>query len=90
MLSWLRNPAFFIHIGEKTHKVLQFLQESAHKVDKKSGIWRLWESPSTIDRAENRLPMNVPGVTKVKKEVTAEQEFTSVEVDEGQFNRQEH
>ena len=49
----------------------------------------LWVSPLQIDLAEKRLPKNVPAV-KVKKEVTAEQEFTSMEVDEGQFKRQEH
>ena len=28
MTNWLKNPAF-MHVGDKTHKVLQFLQESA-------------------------------------------------------------
>ena len=89
MLGWLKKSAF-THIGDKTHKVMQFLQEASHKVDKKSGIWTLWESPLTIELAEKRLPMNVPGVTKVKKEVTAEQEFKTMEVDEEQFIRQEN
>ena len=55
------------------------LQDVSKKVDKKSGIWRLWDQPLAIPRASERLPNNEP---RVKKEV-----YLEMEVDESQFER---
>ena len=47
MTSWLQTEAFQ-HYGNKTHRVLQFLQESCQKVTKKTGKWNLWYPPLRV------------------------------------------
>ena len=59
------------------------LQEASRKVDKKLGIWRLWDHPQPIARASERLQKNLP---KVKKELIPGQNL-EMEVDESQFER---
>ena len=76
MTSWLHTEAFQ-HYGNKTHRVLQFLQESCQKVTKKTGQWNLWYTPIVgKERAQDIKKLNVPEIKK---------EFTDMEVDENQF-----
>ena len=58
---------------------MTFLQDASMEVDKKSGIWRLWDQPQAIPRASERLPNNEP---RVKTEG-----YLEMEVDESQFER---
>ena len=44
MYKWLRADAF-IHNRNKTHNVVQFLQEYVMKVTAKIGTWNLWCDP---------------------------------------------
>ena len=73
----------FIHHGGVTHKCMTCLQEASRKVDKKLGIWRLWDQPQPISRASERLQKNLP---KVKKELIPGRNL-EIEVDESQFER---
>ena len=68
MLSWLKKPAF-IHIGDKTHKVMQFLQDAWTPVSSTSGTWRLWYPAQEVPLAISICQPNVP--TKVKEEDNA-------------------
>ena len=56
---------------------MTFLQNASTTVDSSKGLWRLWEDPFAIPRAEERLPRNDP---KVKTE-----DHMDMEVDETQF-----
>ena len=89
MHSWLQVEAFQ-HSGKKTHKVLQFLQESCQKVTKKSGKWNLWyDALKGVERARDSKNPNVPVDPEVKQETNTEKEFWDVEVEESQFRRLE-
>ena len=59
MYKWLRADAF-IHNRNKTHKVMQCLQEAVMKVTAKTGIWNLWYHPAPEAERANDV--------KVKKE----------------------
>ena len=72
----LRAEAFIHHDGV-THKCMTFLQNASTNVDSNTGLWRLWEDPLAIPKAEERLPRNDP---KVKTE-----DHMDMEVDETQF-----
>ena len=54
------NADAFKHSDGVTHKCMTCLQDASKKVDKKSGIWRLWDQPLAIPRASERLPKNEP------------------------------
>ena len=64
-LEGLNAEAFNNHEGVM-HKCMTFLQDASKKIDKESGIWRLWDQPLAIPRASERLRKNAP---KVKKEL---------------------
>ena len=78
MFDWLRVEAFQ-HCGNKTHKVMQFLQEACIKVNKKIGKWNLWYNPIPgKERAQHIKARKVPEIKK---------EFVDMQVDEEQFTR---
>ena len=56
---------------------MTFLQNASTNVSRNTGLWRLWDKPLPISRAEERLPRNDP---KVKTE-----DHMDMEVDETQF-----
>ena len=56
------NAEAFIHHDGVSHKCMTFLQSASTKVDRTSGIWRLWDKPFAIDRASERFPKNEPKV----------------------------
>ena len=78
----LKAEAFKHHDGV-TYKCMTFLQDASKKIDKESGIWRLWDQPLAIPRASARLQKNVP---KVKKELLPGR-ILPMEVVESQFER---
>ena len=67
----------FIHHDGVTHKCMTFLQNASTNVDSNTGLWRLWDKPLPISRAEERLSRNNP---KVKTE-----DYMDMEVDDTQF-----
>ena len=77
MFDWLRVEAFQ-HCGNKTHKVMQFLQEACTKTNKRTGKWNLWYDPIPgKERAQ--------GITGRKKKI--KKEFVDMQVDEEQFTK---
>ena len=56
------NAEAFIHHDGVTHKCMTFLQSASTKVDRKGGIWRLWDKPLAIGRASEILPKNEPKI----------------------------
>ena len=64
------NADAFIHDRNKTHRIMQFLQEAVMKVTANNSIWILWYGP--IPEAERAT-------------VNAKTDFVDMEVDEGQW-----
>ena len=59
----LKAEAFIHHDG--VTQVHDILQNVSTNVDSNTGLWRLWDKPLPIFRAEERFPRNDP---KVKTE----------------------
>ena len=83
MYSWLDVDAFK-HQDNRTHKVLQFLQEARMPVMPTAGVWNLWyDAVANAPLARDVCELNI---TKEKKEPVETGEL-EVEVDESQFSR---